>query len=193
MSLAARLRLLFRITHAWAIGRRYFVTNGFDGALTILGVLIGFYLSGNVTLPVVISTCFAAAVALGVSGISSAYISESAERKKELQELERSLLADLHDSEHGVATRFVPIFVAAVNGLSPFLISIILILPLWLAQGGLRFPFDPLLAAIGLAFVILFLLGVFLGRIAGTRGIWMGLKTTLIGLVTAFLIFLLER
>ncbi len=193
MRLFSRLRFLLRITHAWAIGRRYFVTNGFDGALTILGIMIGFYMSDEAQLPVVISACLGAAVALGVSGMSSAYISEAAERKKELRELEQALVADLSDSDHALASKYIPIFVAAVNGLSPFLISIILIAPLWWVQLGLQLPINPLLLSITLAFVILFLLGVFLGRISGSWGIWMGIKTTLIGLLTAFLVFLLER
>ncbi|HHJ40165.1 MAG: hypothetical protein AXA67_07320 [Methylothermaceae bacteria B42] len=193
MRLFSRLRFLLRITHAWAIGRRYFVTNGFDGALTILGIMIGFYMSDEAQLPVVISACLGAAVALGVSGMSSAYISEAAERKKELRELEQALVADLSDSDHALASKYIPIFVAAVNGLSPFLISIILIAPLWWVQLGLQLPINPLLLSITLAFVILFLLGVFLGQISGAWGIWMGIKTTLIGLLTALLVFLLER
>ncbi len=193
MSLFSRLRFLLRITHAWAIGRRYFVTNGFDGTLTILGIMIGFYMSGGIELAVVISACLGAAVALGVSGISSAYISEAAERKKELRELEQALVADLSDSDHALASKYIPLFVAAVNGFSPFLISLILISPLWWVRLGMHLPFNPLLASIALAFTILFLLGVFLGRISGSWGIWMGIKTTLIGLLTAFLVFLLER
>ena len=58
------LRFLFRLTHAHKIARRYFVTNGFDGALTILGLTIGFYSSGGVPLRVMINACLGAAVAL---------------------------------------------------------------------------------------------------------------------------------
>jgi hypothetical protein len=34
-----RLRLLVQLTRAHRIARRYFVTNGFDGALTMLGLI----------------------------------------------------------------------------------------------------------------------------------------------------------
>ncbi|MBN2701409.1 MAG: hypothetical protein JXR29_08165, partial [Methylothermaceae bacterium] len=66
------LRLLLHITQAHKIARRYLVTNGFDGALTMLGLLMGFYISGGTPLPVIINACFGAAIALVMSGLSSA-------------------------------------------------------------------------------------------------------------------------
>ncbi|WP_022949637.1 VIT1/CCC1 transporter family protein [Methylohalobius crimeensis] len=184
------LRLLLHITQAHKIARRYLVTNGFDGALTMLGLLMGFYISGGTPLPVIINACFGAAIALAMSGLSSAYISEAAERKKELRELEYALGADLDQSVHGSASRFIPVYVAIVNGFSPFGISLGIISPLWLARYGMQFPIAPLEASIGLALFAIFLLGVFLGRISGTFWLWMGIKTTLLGLLTAFLILL---
>jgi hypothetical protein len=53
--------------------------NGFDGALTILGFIIGFTLSAETELAVVINSCLGASIALGMSGVNSAYISESAD------------------------------------------------------------------------------------------------------------------
>ena len=44
--------------------RRYAVVNGFDGALTMLGLLTGFSLGGDVPLETVIAACLGAAVAL---------------------------------------------------------------------------------------------------------------------------------
>ena len=79
------IRFLLNLTHAHKIFRRYFVTNGFDGALTILGMIMGFYSVPQVSVSVVISACMGAAIALAVSGFASAYLSESAERKKELK------------------------------------------------------------------------------------------------------------
>lgn len=168
------------------------MTNGFDGALTTLGLLMGFYSSGDVPLPVATSACLGAAIALGMSGLTSAYISEVAEKKKELRELEQALITDLEDTEHGRAARFVPVIIAAVNGLAPFLISLVIITPLWLGRYlGAPIPFSPLGSAIALAFLIIFLLGVFLGRISGSFWLWMGLRTTIIAVVTAFIILLL--
>ena len=93
--LGSRLAFLLHITRTHAIMRRYFVVNGFDGALTMLGLITGFLGSDEVPPRVALGACLGAAVALTVSGISSAYISERAERRKELAELEAAMMADL--------------------------------------------------------------------------------------------------
>ena len=77
---------LLNITRSQFIARRYFIVNGFDGALRMLGLLVGFYVSDDVKLPVVINACLGVAIALGMSGDSSAYISEAAEKQLELKE-----------------------------------------------------------------------------------------------------------
>ena len=82
MSLLQQTKLLLRITSSRGIIRRYFVVNGFDGALTMLGLIIGFLVSSPAELSLLINACLGAAIALGVSGVSSAYISESAERSQ---------------------------------------------------------------------------------------------------------------
>ena len=48
-----RLYLLLRVSRAHVIVRRYFVVNSFDGALAMLGIITGFYVS-NESDPVVI-------------------------------------------------------------------------------------------------------------------------------------------
>ncbi len=118
--------LVLHILRARSIARRYLITNGFDGALTMLGMVTGFYTSGMTELPVAISACLGAAVALFISGLSSAYLSEKAEREKELRDLELALVSDLKDSDYGMASRYLPIFVALVNGLSPLLLSLLI-------------------------------------------------------------------
>lgn len=180
--------LLLHIYRARGIARRYFVTNGFDGALTMLGLLAGFYSSGTVPMSVAISGCLGAAIALFMSGISSAYLSESAERKKELQELEQAVLRDLEDSDHGQASRYVPVMVALVNGLAPLLLSLLIISPLWFARQGFLLGFSPFAAAIIIALAVIFLLGIFLGRVSRTFWLWSGLRSLTVALVTLMII-----
>lgn len=193
MPLFQHIRTLWNLSQAGPIARRYFVTNGFDGALTMLGILLGFYTGGEVPLVVTISACLGAAIALGISGFTSAYLSETEERKKELRVLEESLVAPLEESDYGKASQITPLVIASVNGLSPFLISLFIIVPLWLEDWGFMLPFDiyPLDAAIGFSFLAILFLGIFLGRISGTFWLWSGLRAVLIGLVTAGIIFLI--
>jgi predicted membrane protein (TIGR00267 family) len=181
-----------RFSRSHGIVRRYFVVNGFDGALTMLGVITGFKLGGDVDLGVAIGACLGAAIALGVSGVTSAYLSESAERKRALTELEEAMVTDLSNSVHADVARVEPLVIAGVNGASPLLLSLIIITPLWLAEAGLPLPLAPLDAAIATAFLAIFGLGVFLGRVGGTPWLTSGIKTLFIALLTVGLILLFD-
>ncbi len=191
--LRERLRLVHAVTgEGRGIARRYLVVNGFDGALTMVGIIAGFYLAPTVDLAVVISACLGAAVALGVSGVSGALISESAEQRRALNELEGAMLTDLSASAHGWAARLLPPFIALVNGGSPFLIAAIIITPIWLAHHGVPMPLGALETALLVALAILFGLGLYLGRIAG-RALWRAaLQTLVIAGVTLVLVTLVN-
>jgi predicted membrane protein (TIGR00267 family) len=188
MPLLKQFHFLLHVSRSHGIARRYFVVNGFDGALTMLGLCTGFYLSNDVALDIVIPACLGAMIALGMSGLSSAYLSESAERRKWLTELEDAMLSDLSDSAHSDAARVVPVFVALINGLAPVLISLLILLPLWLGRAGLRMPLEPLAMAIATALGCIFGLGLFLGRVGGTSPLGSGFKAVLIALVTIGLV-----
>ena len=186
-----QINFFLDITRTYDIVRRYFVVNGFDGALTILGLIIGFIVSESDDLVVIVNVCMGAAIALGMSGLSSAFISESAERKRALGKIEQAMISDLTDSAHGDASRWVPLLIALVNGLAPLLISFLILIPIWLAMSGVALPISPLYSAIIIALFLIFLLGVFLGRIADISWLRSGLQTLLVAVLTAVLIFLL--
>lgn len=192
MDFLPKLQQFISISRTIDIARRYLVVNGFDGALTTLGLLIGFYINNVNDLKVSLTACLSAAIALGVSGFSSAYVSESAERKLEFSKLQEAMVTDLSDSAHSKASFWAPFFVAFVNGLSPLLISIIITTPLWLAQLGYPAPMGILESAIAIAFIIIFLLGVFLSNISGEHWIKSGLKTVGIALLTTLLVYLIS-
>ena len=185
------IRTLLEVSDSTDIMRRYFVVNGYDGALTMLGLIMGFYVSDKVELNVIITTCLAAALALGMSGISSAYISEAAERRRMLTELEQAMLTSLDESHHARAAVWIPWLVALVNGMAPLLIALIIIAPLWLVQLGMALPVGPLPAAMSVALLAIFLLGVFLGRVGGTFWLLSGLQSLAVALVTLGIIYLI--
>lgn len=180
--------LILHILRARSIARRYLITNGFDGTLTMLGMITGFYTSGMTELSVAISACLGAAVALFISGLSSAYLSEKAEREKELRELEQALVVDLKESDYGMASRYLPILVALVNGISPFVLSLLIILPLFLAEQGYVLPSSPFINSIVVALICVFFLGVLLGEISKTFWLWSGMKTLAIAIITVAII-----
>ena len=168
------------------------MTNGFDGALTMLGLITGFRLSGDISLQAAFWACLGTAVALATSGISSAYISEAAERRKTLKDLESAMAGhELTDSAHGQAARLASVTVALVNGCAPLALALLIAMPLWLGWHGVALPLEPFDAAIAIAFGEIFLLGAFLGQLSGAAWYWMGLRTLAIAAVTAGLILAL--
>jgi len=193
----ARLRYLTELTQSQRIARRYFVTNGFDGVLAMLGLLMGFRVSATVSIEVMIGACVGTAVALFMSGLSSAYISESAEKRHELRQLEKSMVTSLGESAHGEAARLMPWLIALVNGLSPLLLALLILAPLFIAQQHAWPDFlaelSPLDSAIIGALSLTFLLGVFLGHLNERFWLWSGIRALLIAIVTAGIILLLNQ
>ncbi len=193
----ARLRYLIELSHSHRIARRYFVTNGFDGVLTMLGLLMGFRVSVAISIDVIIGACVGAAIALFMSGLSSAYISEAAEKQHELQELEKSMVTSLDESAHAEAARLMPWLIALVNGLSPLLLAMLILSPLFMFQQQLwpesLVSVSPLDFAIIIALTLAFLLGVFLGRLSDRFWLWTGARALLIAVITAVVILAVNQ
>ena len=181
-----------RVTRAQRILRRYFAMNAFDGAMTSLGVVIGSYIS-NISDPrAIIGVIIVSGIAMAVSGFSGTYMTESAERSRSLNELEDAMLVDLDDTIYGRASRFVSLFAAVVDGSAPFVASIPTVVPFYLSLVGLL-PIDiAFYASIGAALAVLFLLGVFLGRVSEGNLLYSGIKMVVAGLAVALLALLLN-
>jgi hypothetical protein len=103
------------------------------------------------------------------------------------------MITSLDYSAHGKAARLVPLFIALVNGFSPFFLAMLIISPLWLSQYGVVLFLDSLEASIVMALGITFLLGIFLGKINGVFWLWMGPHTLAIAVITSLLILLLQN
>ncbi|MEA3440531.1 MAG: hypothetical protein U9R58_09635 [Chloroflexota bacterium] len=172
------------------IARRYFAMNAFDGVLTIIGVLMGNYVAGVDDPKIVISTGLATSVAMGISGLWGAYLTEAAERQRDIAELSRYTLTDQTNTRVGRASRVAVIIVALVDGFSPFLASLIVLLPFFFASltGDMTWAY---FGSLGLALLTLFCLGLFLGHISRGRMIIYGLKTVMAGVVSIGISFLL--
>ncbi len=182
----------FRVLKNEDIARRYFIMNSFDGALTILGVIIAMFLAGVRTPYLVIVSCLGVAVSLLVSGIWSAYAAEKAERSKALKELERHLMKELDETRIGRKFFRLSILVALVNGLSPMIVSLILLSPFILSQLNILSISYAFLSSFLLVLLILFSIGVVVGKIAEESVIKNGLKMLSAGAVVGIIISLLE-
>lgn len=93
-----KLKIYAEITDLWSIARRYFVNNFYDGMLTVLGVLLGFFaliINGtqdNWDSSFILYTGFGSAISMLISGLTGSYLSERAEQKKRKDELDRAMI-----------------------------------------------------------------------------------------------------
>ena len=185
-----RLREYDNLAGISEIGRRYFAMNAFDGALTIIGVLMGNLTAGVVDPRIVVSTGLSTCVAMGVSGLWGAYLTESAERKRDIIELSRHTLTDLNNTLIGKAQRAAVVMVAVIDGLSPFMAALVALIPFFVA--GL-FPAITWVyyTSLGMALLTLFGLGLFLGNISRENLIIYGFKTLIAGAASMLISYLL--
>ncbi|MGC9347576.1 MAG: VIT1/CCC1 transporter family protein [Anaerolineae bacterium] len=180
------------LSKAGQIARRAFANNSFDGVLTMVGVVMGSFVVGVQDATVVLVTGLSTALAIGISGGWGAWLTESAERRHEMDELEQFTLTQLRFTKIGRASRMAVVMVAAVDGLSPFLAAFIVVLPFFFAPllPSIEYAFY---ASLAMALIALFGLGIYLGRISREKVIPYGIKTTIAGIVCIALTYFLER
>ena len=188
-----KFKSYLRVTGADSISRRYFVMNSFDGAMTMLGVIVGAWASDAVNPKVIIGIGLGASLAMGISGFSGAYMAERAERKRRLHKLKRAMLTDLGKTMHGKASHFASIWTALVDAVSPFMAAMISILPFFLAAANLILASTAAILSVILIMGMIFSLGVFLGRISKENILLSGARTLVVGILTAVITALVAR
>ncbi|MBC7263414.1 MAG: hypothetical protein H5T64_03540 [Chloroflexi bacterium] len=185
-----RLREDMEVAEVGEIARRLFAMNAFDGVLTMVGVLVGSF-TAHVRHPrVVLITGLATSASMGISGLWGAYLTESAERKRSLDELEEYTLTDLTATRIGQAQRLAVIIVALVDGLAPLLAALFVLSPFFAAALLGEITRMYYLSA-GMAMLALFGLGMLLGSISRESLVVSGLKMVGAGLVAVMVGLLL--
>ncbi|RLG55909.1 MAG: hypothetical protein DRN95_07370 [Candidatus Hydrothermarchaeota archaeon] len=183
-----RWRKYIEITELGAIARRYFVMNAFDGALTMLGVVIGAAMSHATDPSVIIIAGVAGSFAMGVSGYSGAYMAESAERVKEIKTLEKAMCKPMEDdSMHKEAAKFATQATAIVDALSPALAALIVISPYFMVNFGMLDMGTAFIMSLALTLSILALLGMYLAKVTEENMVMHGVKMLMVGMGTAIL------
>lgn len=113
MKIIERVKTYSRITNLWGVARRYFVNNFYDGMLTVLGILLGFFvvlLKDNLVMinsNLVILAGLGSSLSMLISGITGSYLSERAEQKKIKDAINKSMimneeLASINMSNHSI-------------------------------------------------------------------------------------------
>jgi len=177
------------ITETGPIMRRYFVIGAFDGALTILGLVLGAAAAGAATssdpVRLVLIAGGAATVGLAVSSGVGAYEAERVERKLEEHSLTRAMLAEM-GKEHKGAFTYAAAVTALVHALAPVLAGLVPLVPF------LLLPFaTAVVVAVVLTLTFLFAMGAYLGSLVKERFLMTGFRFVIAGLATALLLYAL--
>jgi predicted membrane protein (TIGR00267 family) len=110
-----KVKTYAKLTNLWAIGRRYFVNNFYDGMLTVLGILLGFFTlilkedQASIDSHLVILTGFGSSISMFMSGLTGSYLSEKAEQKKIMEDLKKAMVVISSDEEDKISEESVDI------------------------------------------------------------------------------------
>ncbi len=183
------LRAHLKLTKSEAIARRYFVIGAFDGALTILGVIIGAYVSEGHSAPelakrLILASGFSGGIALAVSSTVGAYEAERVEHILKHQELEKAMLRPVEGTRID-AIRVSISLSALVHGVAPLLAAFVPLLPFFFFDLGVA-----VVVAIALTLTFLFVLGAYLGSLIKEMVVYTGLRFVIAGLATAVILIL---
>jgi len=170
--------------------RRAFANNAFDGALTFLGILMGnlvlIEFHPSTIIKIGLSTC----LAIGMSGAFGRFLSERAERKRSLRQIEKNMFTDLSDSSLEREAKKKTVTISIIDGVSPALTAVIPLSPFFLAQASVISVNVSIVASFALVFIALFGLGIFLGKTSEENALLYGGLVVAVGFITSLIIFL---
>ncbi len=195
------------------ISRRKFFNNCFDGALTCAGIVSGIFIiflgpkSDLFTPQNVLITGIMTTIAIGLSGLWGAFLSEEAERRKKLSDMKRDM-AIIEDTievaEEGngkkknkvpktlleKAESFATIVASLVDGGAPAVGSLLPLIPFFFGATLtiMHFMFSYVILA-----GLLVYLGIFLGNISGGGKLRYALHLVTAGVVTLLISLLLGQ
>ena len=104
-SVIKKWRKYSELSNLGIIVRRKFFNNAFDGALTCAGIVSGSFIlflsnpDQSLSSAIIIITGLSTALAIGISGLWGAFLSEEAERKKKLSDLNKEMVIYKEENE----------------------------------------------------------------------------------------------
>lgn len=179
----SRIRDSLKREEVRSISRRYFLSNGFDGTLTGIGIAVGSFLSGIDNNFTVFQVGLGAAVGLATSGVWSVWEIEKAEKLAELHQLEESMMEELEGTAIHERKKEGREVNAIMSGLGPVL-GVIIPLTSFLVISD---PLKATLTAIAVACLQLFTFGAYMARISKQQWYIAGLRMGVAGIVVAIL------
>lgn len=195
-----RIMRALELTKGVEIARRYLAMNAFDGALTMLGLILGGLITINPAMPAearlqfnaILLAAAGTSIAMAISGFSGSYLTESAEREREVEEMGKAMLSDMSESMYAKATKTTSMVVAVVDGASPAIAAFIIITPLFFVPSGVLDYRVAFYIAIAICMALLFALGLFLGAVSKKNKWVYAAKTLFAGIMTAILMLIIS-
>ncbi|WP_324761020.1 VIT1/CCC1 transporter family protein [Haloarcula sp. GH36] len=182
----ALLRSLLGREEVRSISRRYFISNGFDGTLTCIGIIVGAILSGVPDGVTVIKIGLGAAVGLGTSAVWSVWEIERAETRAEILRIEEAMLTNLDDTRVQHEQRGARVIHATASGLGP-LIGVLIPLTPFLFESTAFSMAKAGVVGVGLGISILAVFGAYMSSISGQKWYVSALRMALAGLVVTII------
>ncbi len=172
--------------------RRYFFSNSFDGVLAVMGLSLGASIVPGTQASTVVFAGIGMSIAMLVSSISGIYLTESAETKRMIKELQESLLHDVRGTVIEKAGATGTLIASLVGGISTFALALTVLSPHIISMFYKEFEPVASYASTMIGLAILFILGLFLGRLSRISSLKAGIRMVGIGGVAALLILLIE-
>ena len=187
-----RFKRILRYSDSAEYPRRYAVMNAFDGVITILGIILGSKLLGSAEAGQIVAAGVGALIAMGVSGASGTYITEMAEQERKIKELQDAMLTNLEGTILVKAHREAAVISALVDSAAAIFAGLLAIAPYFLTVSGYLSEMIAFYSSLIISLSLLFILGVFLGRVASRSLLFSGLKALGIGCLTLLFLLLLN-
>jgi len=178
----ANLRELLKDEDVRSISRRYFISNGFDGTLTTIGIIVGSFLGGSQSSMEIVRVVAGGTVGLAASGVWSVWEIERAEKLAELKAVEEKMLTGLegtalHDRK-GDARKVN----AMMSGLGPTIGMLLPIIPYFFVGVALSMMWATVIGVL-IGVSLLFVFGAYMGNLSEQNWVIAGLRTGVVGLV----------
>jgi predicted membrane protein (TIGR00267 family) len=172
----------------FSIIQRYLINTIFDTINSLMGVILGLYLSGEPSNYTIAISAITTAVALGISSGTSTYEAEYLDQVTKIKEIEEHLMQKFpEDSEAYKNAKKAGVLVGLSNFLTPVTIAIL--------TATIILAIHPLLVAIisGIIFLIisLFFAGIYFGIINKMNPWKRGIRMLLIGTFTFTVVYIL--
>lgn len=184
------LRKIFRRDDVSPVIRRFFINTLFDSTFMLVGIIVGASFATEANLRVIIVTMVTTSLALGISTGVSVFEAESLEQERKISELERALFRGLSGTKIEKSSKSIIMLAALINFLTPPFSCAVTISPFVLAALNIVEVDVASWISVTLAFSILFIAGIYMGRlgkknpwIKGLRMVGFGLAAFIIGIL----------